>query len=134
MVLRDQNTPVVGNYELDLDLTAHGGACSSACGSTSRGGAVCRHLHAGRCAKPGKAQLLVHPGVLQCDRRLTTRSMAPALVTQTPIVQPPTDEKQYRHITLTNELQALLIHDPAVAVTTPDTGSHPPSGMLLHCC
>lgn len=41
----------------------------------------------------------------------------PALVSTKPIVQSPADEKQYRHITLPNELQALLIHDPTIIVS-----------------
>ena len=34
---------------------------------------------------------------------------------QREIIQSPADSKQYRHITLKNELQVLLVHDPAIA-------------------
>ena len=45
-------------------------------------------------------------------------AMAPPSHVFEKIIQSPSDAKQYRHVTLANEMQVLLVHDPSMALSS----------------
>jgi hypothetical protein len=48
-------------------------------------------------------------------------AMAP-VITQNVIIQSPSDRKLYRHLTLANQMQVLLIQDPSMRAGKPTSG------------
>jgi hypothetical protein len=59
------------------------------------------------------SDFFVDCAVKHCASGCNTPAMATTCLA-VPITQPPCDQKAYRHITLSNQMQALLIHDPSI--------------------